>query len=63
MFSSNVWRKSFDAVKNIDNSRNVIQRQRWTLDICASVVREWKIGHTMRRTINPPALEGVRSIV
>jgi hypothetical protein len=36
MFSSNVWKKSFDAVKNTDNSRNVIQRECWMLDICHS---------------------------
>jgi hypothetical protein len=40
MFSSNFWKKTFDAVKNTDNSRNVIQRERWMLDICRSPIED-----------------------
>jgi hypothetical protein len=40
MVETNVWKKSLDAVKNTDNSRNVIQRERWMLDICRSWIED-----------------------
>jgi hypothetical protein len=60
------WRVDSASHRAADLQMSSIQRSRsfGNAGNSTSPCRSWiEIGHTMRRTINPPALEGVRSIV